>query len=245
VSIAETVEAPVVPDETAQPIKLSSDELRRAQARSLDTPRMTYSLLARMLFTTVDLVYGKKRSLVKFAMLEFIARVPYQAWERMGYLALARRRRDAGLARRILDRIEDTRMQQDNEQWHLLIMEDLVRRQGLRRSFLRHRVAPWIISFVNYHISWMVFLVKPTLSYRLNAEFEDHAEHEYMLFVAEHPELERQPDPGTYAERYGGYGSVADLLRQIGHDERTHKLDSLANVETPRFHEARRGGRDA
>jgi hypothetical protein len=63
--------------------------------------------------------------------------------------------------------------------------------------------------------------------------------------VAEHPELECQPDPGTYAERYGGYASVADLLRQIGHDERTHKLDSLANVETPRFHEARRGGRAA
>jgi hypothetical protein len=242
VSIAETVEAPVVPDETAQPPKLSPDELRRAQARSLDTPRMRYSLLARMLFRTVDLVYGRKRSLVKFAMLEFIARVPYQAWERMGYLALARRRRDAGLARRIIDRIEDTRVQQDNEQWHLLIMEDLVRRQGLRQSFLRHRVAPWIISFVNYHISWMVFLVKPTLSYRLNAEFEDHAEHEYMLFVAEHPELEHQPDPGTYAERYGSYASVADLLRQIGHDERTHKLDSLANVQTPRFHEARRPG---
>jgi hypothetical protein len=242
VSIAETVEAPVVPDETAQPPKLSPDELRRAQARSLDTPRMRYSLLARMLFRTVDLVYGRKRSLVKFAMLEFIARVPYQAWERMGYLALARRRRDAGLARRIIDRIEDTRVQQDNEQWHLLIMEDLVRRQGLRQSFLRHRVAPWIISFVNYHISWMVFLVKPTLSYRLNAEFEDHAEHEYMLFVAEHPELEHQPDPGTYAERYGSYGSIADLLRQIGHDERTHKVDSLANVQTPRFHEARRPG---
>lgn len=244
-TITEYVDAPVVPDETARPPKLGSEELRRAQARSLDTPRMRYSLLARLLFTTVDLVYGRKRSLVKFAMLEFIARVPYQAWERMGYLALARRRRDAGLAARIVERIEDTRVQQDNEQWHLLIIEDLVRGQGLRQSFLRHRVAPWIISFVNYHISWIVFLVKPTLSYRLNAEFEDHAEHEYMLYVAEHPELEHEPDPGTCADRYGSYGSVADLLRQIGHDERTHKLDSLANVDTPRFHEARPAGRTA
>jgi ubiquinol oxidase len=235
----EDVEAPIGFYECGQPPELTAGELRWAQAQTLDSSRLKYSLLARMLFKTVDLVYGRQRSLVKFAMLEFIARVPYQAWERMGYLALARRRRDAGLARRILDRIEDTRAQQDSEEWHLLIVEDLVRRQGAKQSFLRHRVAPWIISVVNYHISWMVFLVKPTLSYRLNAEFEDHAEHEYMLYVAEHPELERQPDPGTYGDRYGCYASVADLLRQIGHDERVHKEDSQANLDAPRFHDDR------
>lgn len=177
--------------------------------------------------------------MTKFAMLEFIARTPYQAWERMGYLALPRHRRQAGLARRIVDRIEETRSQQDNEQWHLLIVEDLAQRQGAKRSFMRHRVAPWMISFVNYHISWILFLVRPGLSYRLNAEFEDHAEHEYMSYVAEHPELELQPDPGTYASYYGYYGSVADLLRQIGHDEKMHKLESFANVDAPRFHEDR------
>jgi hypothetical protein len=56
-----------------------------------------------------------------------------------------------------------------------------------------------------------------------------------MAYVAEHPELETQPDPGSYATQYGQYGSLADLLRQIGHDERTHKLDSLINMRTPRF----------
>ena len=34
------------------------------------------------------------------------------------------------------------------------------------------------------------------------------------------------------------YGSLADLFRQIGHDERTHKLDSLANRRAPRPHQA-------
>jgi ubiquinol oxidase len=75
----------------------------------------------------------------------------------------------------------------------------------------------------------------PERSYRLNADFEDHAEHEYMAHVAEHPELETQPDPGSYATQYGQYGSLADLLRQIGHDERTHKHGSLINMRTPRF----------
>ena len=59
-----------------------------------------------------------------------------------------------------------------------------------------------------------------------------------MSYVAEHPELEARPDPGSYAAEYGQYESIADLLRQIGHDERTHKLDSLANMRAPRFHSA-------
>jgi hypothetical protein len=56
-------------------------------------------MLARALFTAMDLAYGRTRTIVKFTMLEFIARVPYQAWERMGYLALARYRGRSTLAR--------------------------------------------------------------------------------------------------------------------------------------------------
>ena len=108
--------------------------------------------------------------MLKFVMLEFIARVPYQAWERVGYLALARYRGRSALAKRV-------------------------------------------------------------------------AEHGYMSYVAAHPGLEDQPDPGTYAGQYGHYRSVADLLRQIGHDERIHKLDSLASLTAPRFQQARPASR--
>lgn len=226
------------PEAPAGPPKLTSWELRAAQIDTLESPALRHSLMARMLFKQMDLVYGRERTLVKFAMLEYIARVPYQAWERMGYLALARNRRNSALSKRVFERIEETRMEQDNEQWHLLILEDLVERDGVRRSFLMHRLAPWLVAFFYYHVSWLMFLVKPEWSYRLNADFEDHAEREYMVFVAEHPELEHRPAPDTYAEEYGRYESVADLLRQIGHDERTHKLGSLANVSTPRFHQS-------
>jgi ubiquinol oxidase len=78
-------------------------------------------------------------------------------------------------------------------------------------------------------------VIKPERSYRLNAEFEDHAEHEYMYFIAAHPELETTADPGTYAAEYGQYASAADLLRQIGHDERAHKLESLVKYQDPRI----------
>jgi hypothetical protein len=54
---------------------------------------------------------------MKLAMLEYIAHVPYQAWERIGYLALARDRRRSALARRVFERIVTTPAEQDNEHW--------------------------------------------------------------------------------------------------------------------------------
>jgi ubiquinol oxidase len=226
----QTLQRPIL----AGPPKLGSAELRIAQQQTLATPRMRYSVLARMMFKPVDVLYGKTGSFTKFAMLEIVARVPYQAWERMGYWAVQRRAGRSALARRVFDRIIEARADQDNEQFHLLIMQDLIQRQGIRQSWLRHQLMPWFIAFFYYHVSWLLFLVKPERSYWLNAEFEDHAEHEYMAFVAEHPELEDVPDPGTYAAEYGHYLSVADLFRQIAHDERMHKLDGLAKAADPR-----------
>jgi len=226
------------PEVPVGPPRLTPRQLAHAQAETLDAPKLRYSLLARALFKGMDLAYGRTRTLVKFTMLEFIARVPYQAWERMGYLMLARYRGRSMVARRVFARIVESRADQDNEQWHLLILQDLVQRRALRQSFLLHRLAPWLIAFFYYHVSWLLFVIHPEWSYRLNADFEDHAEHEYMAYVAEHPELETQPDPGTYAAQYGQHGSLADLFRQIGHDERTHKLDSLANMRAPRPHQS-------
>jgi hypothetical protein len=59
---------------------LSGAALRRAQERTLAAPRMRYSLLARVLFSGMDLVYGRRLTLSKFKVRELIARVPYQAW---------------------------------------------------------------------------------------------------------------------------------------------------------------------
>lgn len=223
------------------PPKLNHAELLAAQQETIATPHMRYGLLARMLFTPVDLLYGRQGSFTKFAMLEIIARVPYQAWERMGYWAVHRYAGRSALARRVFERIVDARADQDNEQWHLLIMQDLIQRNGLKQNWLLHKAAPWLMAFFFYHVSWLLFVIKPKWSYRLNAEFEDHAEHEYMSFVAAHPELERIPDPGTYALEYGRYLSAADLLRQIGHDERVHKDASIANAGHARISERGRG----
>ena len=82
----------------------------------------------------------------------------------------------------------------------------------------------------------MMYAVNPTWSYRLNADFEDHAEHEYALLVQEHPEWEHTPFTSGFHADFGHYESLADLFRQIAYDERLHKLQSEAAMKRPRFH---------
>ncbi len=209
--------------------------LREEQRRTLQTPRRRYGLAARALFRAMDLFYGRPRTLSKFKVLEVIARVPYQAWENVAYVAVTHRYSRPNLARRIFERVHESRQQQDNEQWHLLILEELVDEQGRREPFVRYRLLPQVIAFVYYQLSWLFYVIHPAWSYRLNADFEDHAEHEYALFVDENPWLEDRPYDRMFADDYGRFESLADLFRQIGHDERVHKEESLSRMAEARF----------
>ncbi|HMX95092.1 MAG TPA: alternative oxidase [Elusimicrobiota bacterium] len=209
--------------------------LAAEQAKTLSTPRRPYGALARLLFLTMDLVYGRKRTLSKFKVLEVIARVPYQAWEHVAYIAMTHTYSKPYFARRVFEFIRESRHQQDNEQWHLLILEEMVQKRKIRENFFLARVVPQILAFVYYHISWLLYVIKPAWSYSLNADFEDHAEHEYMEFVREHPELEVERHESDFQNDYGPFALTADLFRQIALDERLHKEESLARVEGARF----------
>ena len=73
-----------------------------------------------------------------------------------------------------------------------------------------YRVAPQIAAFFYYHVSWLLYVIKPEWSYGLNADFEDHAEHEYMLMVRENPSMESEPFVSDFENDYGKFSSVAD-----------------------------------
>ena len=215
--------------------KLGAEELRQEQEKTLAAPRMRYGFLARILFIGMDLFYGRKRSLSKFKVLEIVARVPYQAWENVAYIAITHMYPAKDFARRVFERVSESRHAQDNEQWHLLLLEELTHKQEIREGFLRYRLLPQLIAFFYYHVSWLLYAIKPSLAYQLNAWFEDHAEHEYMEFVREHPGFESLPFESMFEEDYGSFRSLADLFRQIGYDERVHKQESLAHIEAARF----------
>jgi ubiquinol oxidase len=214
--------------------RLEGDRLRDEQLASLVSPRRRYSLSAKLLFRIMDRLYGSERSLEKFRVLELVARVPYQAWENVAYVAVTHTARRPGFARRVFDRVRTSRWEQDNEQWHLLILEELTAEEP-RQPWFRSRVVPQMLAFAYYQLSWFMFAIRPAWSYRLNADFEDHAEHEYAHLVDENPAWETVPYLGDFADDFGAYASLADLFRQIGYDERLHKLESELHIRMPRF----------
>ena len=194
--------------------RLTSEQLKQEQEKTLASPRMRYGLLARLLFVSMDLLYGRKKTLVKFNVLEIIARMPYQAWENVAYIAITHAHADPDFARRIFEWVRESRLQQDNEQWHLLILAELKNKKGIRENFSQHWLIPQVIAFLYYNISWLLYVIRPKWSYLLNAHFEDHAEHEYMKFVAENPALEQEPFESVFREDYGRFASLADLFRR-------------------------------
>ncbi len=214
---------------------LDHDALARVQDDVLASDRRRYGVPARVLFGLLDAMYGRARTLPKFKVLELVARVPYQSWEQVAYIAITHVSDQPPKARRIFDRVREARAQQDNEQWHLLILEERIGRFGVRQGVVRFTVIPQLLAFVYYQVSWLLFVVRPRWSYRLNADFEDHATHEYMELVREHPEWEREPFDSTFRDDYAPLDSVADLFRQIAFDEREHRDASVARMDDARF----------
>ena len=213
----------------------SAPKLREEQEKTLATPKRRNGFLAKILFLTMDILYGRAGSFSKFKVLEIIARMPYQAWENVAYIAITHKYSNHELARRIFDRVHESRIQQDNEQWHLLILAEQIQKRGIQEGFIRFRLMPQILAFFYFHISWVLYVIKPSLSYRLNIDFEDHAEHEYMNFVKTNPQLEDEPFESNFEKDYGKFNSMADVFRQIGLDERIHKEESMARIEEARF----------
>ena len=215
--------------------RLNAFELKKEEEVTLKTPRRRYGFSARVLFLYMERVYGKGKNFSKFKVLEVIARVPYQAWEHVAYVAITHMYTKPDFARRIFEFVTESRHQQDNEQWHLLILEELIHKKGVRENFFLYRFLPQVMAFLYYHLSWILYVLRPSWSYELNADFEDHAEHEYMEFVRDNPELEREPFVSEFSLDYGRFDSLADLFRQIALDERHHKQESLDRITHARF----------
>jgi hypothetical protein len=217
---------------------MAPEELRRRAEDERTRPHRTPGIAARLLFTALDTVYGRASSLEKFRVLEVVARVPYQAWEQVAFVAVTHTHGDPQFARSIHERATEARAQQDNEMMHLLMIEELLDRQGVRHSPVRGVVLPQVLAFFYYQLSWLLYVVRPRWSYGLNADFEDHATHTYLDFVHDHPELDEEPWVSTFAEDYGHSDTVGELFRRIALDEAEHRAESERRIHAARFGDA-------
>jgi len=222
-------DAPAPPEqyESHFAMPLSPDELRAHHERIQSIPEYRYGLPARLLFWTADKIFPQGRSFEFFAFVELVARVPYMAWEHVGHIAQTQNQRDHRFTRKIQDRVTLARDEQDNEFWHLLIMQEFLEKAGYRRRWFFDRAVPQILSVVYYQLSWILYVVNPRWSYELNRDFEDHAMRQYLRFVEEHPEFDDTEWESAYRRDYGFHATVGDMLRQIAVDEEQHKEHSV------------------
>jgi len=211
-------------------------DLKAEQARTLATPKLPANLALKGMFLTFDILYGKGRSLPKVMVLEILARYPYWAWENGAYTLLSKWHCGTKPVPRekievALRHIQMGRESQDNEQWHMLLWMDLCHQKGIRLSWFRHFLLPRHMTFVYFHMTRIMYRIKPEWSFAMNAAFESHAEHEYMLYAREHPEFENEPVESVWFAHYPRQKTLADLVRRVGLDERDHMNHSLDEIK--------------
>ncbi len=202
-------------------------DLRREQEASLARPHMTYKPMARMLFAAMDVLYGKATTLPKVRLLETLARIPYQAWETRQYSLLSIRYHDLATVERATKIAEWGREAQDNEFWHLLVIDQRMRQLGMKEGLAYGIWLPRLATFTYAWFSRLLARINIRRAFYLNAEFEDHAEHAYMQFVKDHPELDQEKVECDVAQQFGPFETWGDVFRRIGLDERDHMNNSL------------------
>ncbi len=210
-----------------------SIDLKHEQQASLERPRYAYSPAARFFFASMDLLTGREVTLAKAKLLEMLACIPYRAWEAHQYARLTRRYRDPAAVQRARDIVTWGRAAQDNEYWHLLVLQEKMQADGLRDPW--YLASPLLALMVSSYVIIARLLATSSLrgAFLFNAEFEDHAEHEYARFVAAHPEWETQPVHSPVVAQYTQAQTWADVFRRIGLDERDHRNRSFVYGSKP------------
>ena len=205
-----------------------SIDLKKEQQASSARPRYRYSRAAKVFFLAIDLITGRALTLSKVKLIEILASIPYRSWEIRQYARMTCRYRDLGLVQEARKIMLWAREAQDNEYWHLLVVNEKMKTDGIKDSSYLFPPIPLLMVGVYTIFMHVLALVSIRRAFLFNAEFEDHAEHVYAQFVAEHSEWEQQPVHNEQVKAYGDLSTWADVFRRIGLDERDHMNMSFA-----------------
>lgn len=206
---------------------------RREQKASLARPRYKYSLIARVFFASMDVFAGKKVTLSKAKLLEMLASIPYREWESHQYHRLTRRYRDSGWVQRARQIVEWGREAQDNEYWHLLVIQEKMKEEQGKDAWYLTPPIPWLMVGTYVLMARLLAFFSLRGAFMFNGQFEDHAEHEYARLVEDHPEWETQPVNSPVVAEYNPAPVWADVFRRIGLDERDHRNRSFLYAGKP------------
>ena len=207
-----------------EPLKI---DLKKEQEASRARPRYRYSAVARVFFASMDVLTGKQTTLAKAKLVEILAPVPYRAWERRQGARLARQPEDGRLGQEANAIMRWGKEAQDNEHWHLLLIEEKLREDSVGKAWYLSAPLPALLVGPYGLLTRTMARLAIRRAFVLNAEFEDHAERTYAQLVHDHPEWEAQPVASALVGHYASFRSWADVFRRVGLDERDHMNNSF------------------
>jgi ubiquinol oxidase len=211
--------------------QLNDPELLLAYKTPLDDykPALVPRILGNILVWFGDLVYGKKPNYLKFRAVEIIARVPYHSWSSAGYTLLTYFFSDEKKAMELSKVEKFSRMAQDNETMHVVVVSQICKAENIRAGFIRHTFIPMAFAFFYFWASYILYLVKSRYSYELNFMFENHAFEQYNLFIMQNEEsLRSKTVVSDFLNWYGRNPRTQyELFLSIRNDEIIHRNSSI------------------
>lgn len=189
-------------------------------------------MLGDLLVWSGNLVFGSEPSYGKFKAIEVIARIPYQSWEVMSYMLLTMFYANEARAIALSRTSRFSRMAQDNETMHVVLLSQLAKKHG-QNSFFKHTVIPLIFAFFYFFVACILYLFSPRSALELNYVFESHAFIQYDAFVKMYAEdMKTMPVLSDFLEFYGRHAkNEYELFVAIRADEIIHRNASAHRVE--------------
>ncbi|HMK92069.1 MAG TPA: hypothetical protein VK576_03640 [Thermoleophilia bacterium] len=202
-------------------------DLRMEQESSRARPRYPYSAVARLMYRAMDTLTGAPTTLAKARLVELLAPIPYRAYENAQHARMALGFEDAALVGEGRAIVEWAREAEDNEYWHLRVVNEKLRQEAVQDPRYMARPVPFLLLRSYAVAMWVLTRLSRRRAFLLNAELEDHSEHVYAELVHDHPEWDDQPVESALVREFGSFDSWADVFRRIGLDERDHMNASL------------------
>ena len=179
-----------------------------------------------------NLLYGKDPSYEKFKAIEVIARIPYQSFEVAAYTCLTALYTNEKKAIKLSRLFPFSRVAQDNETMHVVVISQIVKRLHGNR-FFRHTLIPLLFSFFYFWIIFFLYLIRPRAALELNYIFEDHAYEQYNEFLlTEGEHLKHRAVMSDFLVFYGrNVRNEYELFESIRNDELVHRNRSLHKIQ--------------
>lgn len=185
-------------------------------------------ILGALLVNAGNFFYGRKPSYGKFKAVEVIARIPYQSWEVASYTFLTAFYSDEEKAIELSKTSAFSRVAQDNETMHVVVISQIVKREGVN-NFILHTLVPLIFSFFYFWAIFILYFLSPRSALELNYLFEDHAFEQYDLFLKQQGDtLKTKPVSSKFLDFYGRKAeNEYELFLSIRNDELIHRNSSI------------------